>query len=184
MALPGDGEPPPDARPTVDESPASPTHVAPGATPTVPPPVAAEAAPTLPPPLSIAPRLAHLVLATEPTGALVYRKDGEEESLVCSTPCDVRVPAGSENETLILRAKGHRDRSLVVDLRAEARVVLAVNLDPKRAKRAKKPRKRRASGHGQAPGAAGGSPAGPAALPRLRTGAPMPLPRLRTGTSP
>jgi tRNA A-37 threonylcarbamoyl transferase component Bud32 len=167
----------PEASPAAAQLPPAAAAPTPPAAPAVAHPVAAAQSAPAP----IAPSLAHLVLATEPSGALVYRRDGDEESLVCSTPCDVRVPAGSEKETLILRAKGHRDRSLEVDLSAEAQVVLAVNLDPKKAKRAKR---RRTSGGRAAPGRAGAPRAGPAALPRLRTGAPKALPRLRTGTSP
>jgi len=127
------------------------------------------------------PALAHVVLATQPAGALVYRTTQGEEALLCSTPCDVKVPASDEKETLTIRAPNYQDKHLEVRLSAHSQVALALNLDAKR--RAKAKRKRR-KGSASRPGQTGRGGAIPAALPRLRTHAPKDLPRLRTTTNP
>ena len=108
------------------------------------------------------PKLAHLVLASEPGGALVYRAHGESEVLLCSTPCDVKVPAGEGIETLSVRTAGRQDKELKVDLSAGAQVVLALNLEKKR--RAKTSKRRRKAGKKRQGTAA------PSRLPALRTG--------------
>jgi serine/threonine protein kinase len=108
------------------------------------------------------PKLAHLVLASDPGGALVYRDYDDGEVLLCSTPCDIQVPAGEGVETLSIRAEGRLDKELRVVLSAGAQVVLALNLESKKRKRAL--RRQRAPAR-QRP-----RPAVPALLPAFRTG--------------
>lgn len=116
------------------------------------------------PPISAptGPELAHLVLASDPSGALVYRGFEQGEVLLCSTPCDIQVPAGDGMETLAVRADGRKERELTVDLSAGAQVVLALNLEAKKRKRSLRGRRSTARRRSK--------PSAPIRLPALRTG--------------
>ncbi len=120
----------------------------------------AQRAPSIP--VITGPKLAHLVLASEPSGALVYRGYDDSEVLLCSTPCDIQVPAGDGIETLSVRADAHLNKELKVNLSAGAQVVLALNLESKKQERARRRRR------------------GPATQ-RRKTAAPTHLPAFRTG---
>ena len=70
------------------------------------------------------PKMAKLVLSSSPNGAMVHRGD----SLLCTTPCDMEVPVGDPNETLLLKLAGYKDYPLKVSLVHGATVALALNL--------------------------------------------------------
>jgi hypothetical protein len=68
--------------------------------------------------------MAKLVLSSNPNGAMVHRGD----SLLCTTPCDMDVPVGNPNETLLLKLSGYKEYPLKVSLVHGATVALALNL--------------------------------------------------------
>lgn len=70
------------------------------------------------------PKMAKLVLSSSPNGAMVHRGD----SLLCTTPCDMEVPVGDPNETLLLKLDGYKEYPLKVSLVHGATVALALNL--------------------------------------------------------
>jgi tRNA A-37 threonylcarbamoyl transferase component Bud32 len=73
---------------------------------------------------SARPKMAKLVLSSSPKGAMVHRGD----SLLCTTPCDMEVPVGDPNETLLLKLDGYKEYPLKVSLVHGATVALALNL--------------------------------------------------------
>ena len=80
---------------------------------------------------------------------------------MCTTPCDMEVPVGEPNETLMLKLDGYKEYPLKVSLVHGATVALALNLTkaPSRNRN-----KRRAAGKSKAT-AAPAAKAAPAARP-------------------
>jgi tRNA A-37 threonylcarbamoyl transferase component Bud32 len=74
--------------------------------------------------LAAKPKMAHLVLSSNPSGAMVQRGG----SLLCTTPCDLDVPVGEPNETVTLNLDGYKAYPLKVSLVHGATVALALNL--------------------------------------------------------
>ncbi len=95
----------------------------------------ARPAPAAEPPAAEPLPLARLVLDSQPQGAAVMRGD----ETLCETPCDLDVPAGDGQETLVLQRRGYRDRELLVDLASGERVAESVRLTRKPTARAKAP---------------------------------------------
>ena len=113
---------------------------------------------------SAKPKMAKLVLSSSPNGAMVHRGD----SLLCTTPCDMEVPVGDPNETLMLKLDGYKEYPLKVSLVHGATVALALNLTkaPSRNRN-----KRRAAGKSKAT-AAPAAKAAPAARPASQAAPP------------
>ena len=118
------------------------------------------------------PKMAHLILSSNPNGAMVHRGD----SLLCTTPCDMDVPAGPPNETIKLMLAGFDEYPLKVSLVHGATVALALNLE-KTASRSKPRRGSSKSKSKSKPSPAAATPA-PAAAPASAKPAAPAKPRL------
>jgi hypothetical protein len=93
--------------------------------------------------LAAKPMMAHLVLSSNPNGAMVQRGG----SLLCTTPCDLDVTVGEPNETLTLNLDGYKAYPLKVSLVHGATVALALNLtkNPVRSRMRRGPPKAKAA---------------------------------------
>ena len=132
----------------------------------------------------VAPALGRVVFQSEPSGAMVYRGSGQDAVIVCTTPCDVKVPAGQDPEPWTVRMDGHEEEVFQLALPALSHVQRHVTLrrlarDSRRATNGRKSR-----GHGKKGPRRKAAQAAPPALPRFRTtttpAARKRLPRLRT----
>jgi hypothetical protein len=148
------------------------------------PPPLPDAADPQPPPLPDA----RIVIRSKPPGASVTLG----ASRVCTTPCEIGVPAAGEREALAVALEGHEPRTFEADLGPGAHFVMDVVLEPKRDAAASisskyKPKSRegrRAQGAEKGSGVSDEAEARPS-LPTIRpTASPKSLPSIRPTGSP